>query len=162
MMVHGSWSYGIQESQGGDFVKSGGLGYMNFPPVEGGKGDPSNQVGNPGHYLAISSKASPEAKEVAKKFFSTVLIDDKEPAEWIKTGNVPIIKGSESLYEANPKASSSSSSRTPRSTPRSSPSPGTSAEPDRGRDPAGQHREVLPGQVSPQQWIDNMNAVIGK
>ena len=73
MMLHGSWSYGIQKAEGGDFVKSGGLGYMNFPPVDGGKGDPSNTVGNPGQYLSISSKATAEAKETAKKFFSTTL-----------------------------------------------------------------------------------------
>ena len=66
MMVHGSWSYGIQQADGGDFVKSGGLGYMNFPPVEGGKGDPSNQVGNPGQYLSISSKATEAQKDIAR------------------------------------------------------------------------------------------------
>src|SRR5690606_11873731 len=53
MMLHGSWSYGIQDNEGGDFVSGGNLGYMNFPPVEGGKGDPSNTVGNPGQYLSI-------------------------------------------------------------------------------------------------------------
>jgi raffinose/stachyose/melibiose transport system substrate-binding protein len=70
MMVHGSWSYGIQQAQGGDFVKSGGLGWMNFPGIDGGKGDPSNTVGNPGQYLSISSKATAEAKDTAKKFFA--------------------------------------------------------------------------------------------
>lgn len=47
MMLHGSWSYGIQQAQGGDIVPSGGLGWMNFPGVDGGKGDPTNTVGNP-------------------------------------------------------------------------------------------------------------------
>jgi raffinose/stachyose/melibiose transport system substrate-binding protein len=68
MMLHGSWSYGSQQADGGDFVSSGGLGYMNFPPVDGGKDDPSDTVGNPGQYLSISSKASAEQKETAKKF----------------------------------------------------------------------------------------------
>ena len=45
-------------ADGGDFVTGGNLGYMNFPPVDGGKGDPSNTVGNPGQYLSISSKAT--------------------------------------------------------------------------------------------------------
>jgi raffinose/stachyose/melibiose transport system substrate-binding protein len=60
MMLHGSWSYGIQQADGGDFVSSGALGFMNFPPIDGGTGDPSNTVGNPGQYLSISSKASVE------------------------------------------------------------------------------------------------------
>ena len=50
------------KADGGDFVTGGNLGYMNFPPVDGGKGDPSNTVGNPGQYLSISSKATDEAE----------------------------------------------------------------------------------------------------
>jgi raffinose/stachyose/melibiose transport system substrate-binding protein len=103
-MLHGSWSYGIQQSQGGNFVKSGGLGWMNFPPVEGGKGDPSNTVGNPGQYLSISSKATAAAKDTAKKFMSTTLVDDREIEGWIKSGGVPIIKGSDAKLAASPDA----------------------------------------------------------
>ncbi len=163
MMVHGSWSYGIQEAQGGDFVKSGGLGYMNFPPVDGGKGDPSNQVGNPGHYLSISSKATPEAKEVAKKFFATALVDAEEPVEWIKTGNVPIIKGADSSFGATPKGEFlkfvSDISVNAKVFAQSW---------DQGLSPTAAETlldniaKFFQGQVSPQQWVDNMNAVIGK
>ncbi|GIH67972.1 extracellular solute-binding protein [Sphaerimonospora thailandensis] len=98
MMLHGSWSYGIQQAQGGDFVSGGGLGWMNFPPVDGGKGDPSDTVGNPGQYLSISSKATPEEKEIAKRFFTTGVLDDQEQKEWIDTGGVPIVKGSDGLF----------------------------------------------------------------
>ena len=48
MMLHGSWTYASMKQDGGDFVTGGHLGWMNFPPVEGGKGDPSDTVGNPG------------------------------------------------------------------------------------------------------------------
>jgi raffinose/stachyose/melibiose transport system substrate-binding protein len=81
MMLHGSWSYGIQSEEGGDFVSGGHLGFMNFPPVEGGKGDPSNTVGNPGQYLSISSKATSQEKEIAKKLFSTEVLSDAEVKE---------------------------------------------------------------------------------
>ena len=64
MMLHGSWSYGIQVSNGGKFVPDGGLGWMNFPPIEGGTGDPADTVGNPGQYLSISSKASAAEKDI--------------------------------------------------------------------------------------------------
>ncbi|GAV44988.1 extracellular solute-binding protein [Streptomyces acidiscabies] len=97
MMLHGSWSYGIQQTEGKDFVSSGGLGFMNFPPVEGGKGDPSNSVGNPAQYLSLSSKASAEQKEIAKKFFATGVLTDEEVKEWIGTGAVPIRKDSQKL-----------------------------------------------------------------
>ena len=63
MMLHGSWTYGTMKTDGGDFVSGGHLGYMNFPPVDGGKGDPTDTVGNPGQYLSISSKATDAQKD---------------------------------------------------------------------------------------------------
>ncbi|GAA3818099.1 extracellular solute-binding protein [Sphaerisporangium flaviroseum] len=101
MMLHGTWSYGVLTDQGGDFVPSGGLGYMTFPPVDGGKGDPSDTVGNPAQYLSISAKATPEQKEIAKKFFATGLSTDQEVKDWIGTGSVPIVKGTDSLLAAS-------------------------------------------------------------
>jgi raffinose/stachyose/melibiose transport system substrate-binding protein len=95
MMLHGTWTYGTMQSQGGSFIKDGNLGYMNFPPVEGGKGDPTNTVGNPGQYLSISSKATDAQKESAKKFFASGLLQDQEIKDWIGTGGVPIVKGSD-------------------------------------------------------------------
>jgi raffinose/stachyose/melibiose transport system substrate-binding protein len=97
MMLHGSWTYGSMATDGGDFVKGGHLGYMNFPPVDGGKGDPSDTVGNPGQYLAISSKASAAEKEIAKKFFATAVLSDAENKEWVGAGAVPIVNGTDSL-----------------------------------------------------------------
>jgi len=101
MMLHGSWTYGSMKQDGGDFVSGGHLGYMNFPPVEGGKGDPSNTVGNPGQYLAISSKATDAQKETAKKFFSTAILDKTEVKQWIDTGGVPIVQGTEGELAAS-------------------------------------------------------------
>ncbi|MFG1946398.1 extracellular solute-binding protein [Nonomuraea sp. NPDC048826] len=98
MMLHGGWTYGSMKQDGGDFVSGGNLGYMNFPPIDGGKGDPGNTVGNPGQYMSISSKATAEQKEIAKKFFSTELISDKSAEEWVSTGAVPVIKGSEKFF----------------------------------------------------------------
>ncbi len=93
MMLHGAWTYGSMKNDGGDFVKGGHLGWMNFPPVDGGKGDPSDTVGNPGQYLSISSKATDAAKETAKKFFKTGVLDQSEVKAWIDTGSIPIMKG---------------------------------------------------------------------
>jgi raffinose/stachyose/melibiose transport system substrate-binding protein len=97
MMLHGSWVYGSIGTLAADFVKGGNLGYMSFPPVDGGKGDPTDTVGNPGQYLSISSKATAEQKDIAKKFFTTAVLSDAEAKEWIDTGSVPILKGTESL-----------------------------------------------------------------
>jgi raffinose/stachyose/melibiose transport system substrate-binding protein len=96
MMLHGTWTYGSMSQEGGDFVGGGNLGWMNFPPVDGGKGDPTNTVGNPGQYLSISSKATDAEKEIARKFFSTAVLSDAEVKEWTDAGAVPIVKGTDS------------------------------------------------------------------
>jgi raffinose/stachyose/melibiose transport system substrate-binding protein len=96
MMLHGTWTYGNMAKAGGDFVSGGHLGYMNFPAVEGGKGDPTNTVGNPGQYYSISAKATDAEKETAKKFFSTAVLSDAEVKEWLDNGAVPIVKGADS------------------------------------------------------------------
>ena len=97
MMLHGAWCYGSMATEGGDFVSGGNLGYMNFPGVDGGTGDPSDTVGNPGQYLSISSKASDAEKEIAKKFFATAVSSDAESKEWVASGGIPIVNGSDSL-----------------------------------------------------------------
>ncbi len=96
MMLHGAWTYGSMKGDGGDFVKGGHLGWMNFPTVAGGKGDPSDTVGNPGQYLSISAKATDAEKETAKKFFTTGVLDDAEVKAWIDTGSIPIVQGADS------------------------------------------------------------------
>jgi raffinose/stachyose/melibiose transport system substrate-binding protein len=100
-MLHGSWTYGSMSEEGGDFVSGGNLGWMNFPAVDGGKGDPTNTVGNPGQYLSISSKATDAEKETAKKFFATAVLSDAEVKEWTDNGAVPIVKGTDSQLGAS-------------------------------------------------------------
>ncbi|WP_067500617.1 extracellular solute-binding protein [Actinoplanes sp. TFC3] len=101
MMLHGSWTYQSMNTDGGDFVSGGKLGYLTFPPVEGGKGDPSDTVGNAGQYLSISAKASAEQKATAKKFFQSGVLDDTEIQQWIDSGAVPIVKGTEAKLAAS-------------------------------------------------------------
>ena len=96
MMLHGSWTYGSMATDGGDFVSGGHLGYMNFPTYDGGKGDPSDTVGNPGQYMSISSKATAEEKTIAKNFFATAVLSDAEVKEWVAAGAIPIVKGTDS------------------------------------------------------------------
>jgi raffinose/stachyose/melibiose transport system substrate-binding protein len=163
MMLHGSWSYGIQVSNGGKFVPDGDLGWMNFPPVEGGKGDPSDTVGNPGQYLSISSKATTEQKDLAKKFFSTAVLDTTETKEWIDTGQVPIVKdagtqlsGSKDadflkfVYDVSSKAKVFAQSWDQALSP-------TAAE-----TLLDNIAKLFQLSISPQQFADNMNKVIGQ
>jgi raffinose/stachyose/melibiose transport system substrate-binding protein len=162
MMVHGSWSYGIQKANGGDFVKSGGLGWMNFPPIDGGKGDPTNTVGNPGQYLSISSKATAAQQDIAKKFFSTTLVDDDEKAGWVKSGGVPVLAGADSLYTGDDAQYLKDMSAIASGAKVFAQSWDQALSPTAADTLLDNIAKLFQLQVTPQQWVDNMNGVIGK
>lgn len=162
MMLHGSWTYGSMASDGGDFVSGGHLGYMNFPPVEGGKGDPTDTVGNPGQYLSISSKATDEQKTIAKNFFSTAVLSDAENKEWVAAGAVPIVNGTDKLLTGSPDAAwlkfiygVSAGAKTFAQSWDQALSP-TAAE-----TLLDNIAKLFQLSVSPQQFADNLNKVIG-
>jgi raffinose/stachyose/melibiose transport system substrate-binding protein len=163
MMLHGSWTYASMKADGGDFVTGGHLGWMNFPTISGGKGDPSDTVGNPGQYLSISSKSSDEAKTIAKKFFQTGVLTDAEAKAWIKTGGVPITKSAASqlsssddaeflkfVYDVSSKAKVFAQSWDQALSPTAAASL---------LDNIGKLFQLA---MSPQQFASSMNALIGK
>ncbi|SNT15820.1 raffinose/stachyose/melibiose transport system substrate-binding protein [Asanoa hainanensis] len=163
MMLHGTWTYGGMAADGGDFVSSGSLGYMNFPPIDGGKGDVSDTVGNPGQYYSISSKATAEQKETAKKFFKEAVLADAEVKEWVDAGAVPIVKGTESAFGASKDAdflkfvyNTSANAKTFAQSWDQALSP-TAAE--KLLDNIAQLFQL---KISPEKWAENMNGVIGQ
>ena len=163
MMLHGGWTYGGMKNDGGDFVKKGELGWMNFPPVDGGKGDPSDTVGNPGQYISISSKATAEQKESAKKFLATGKFSDNEIKGWIDSGAVPIVKGTEAQLAASPDAEFlkfvydlSSKAKFFGQSWDQALSPGASEV------LLTNIAKLFQLSVTPQQFATNMNAVLGK
>jgi len=163
MMLHGSWSYGIQVANGGSFVPSGGLGWMNFPPIDGGKGDPGDTVGNPGQYLSISSKASDEQKNIAKNFFKTQVLSDAENKQWIDTGQVPIVKGTQAQLNASKDKDflnfvygiASNAKFFGQSWDQA-------ASPTAAETLLDNISKLFQLSISPQQFADNMNKVIGQ
>ncbi|WP_026556349.1 extracellular solute-binding protein [Arthrobacter sp. 35W] len=100
MMLHGGWTYGSMKNDGAGFVQDGKLGWVDFPTVTGGKGDPKNAVGNPANYLSISAKATDAEKETAKKYFKDGLFTKEEVAGYIASGAVPIATGIEDQLAA--------------------------------------------------------------
>jgi len=136
---------------------------MNFPAVEGGKGDPSDTTGNPAQYLSISSKASDQQKDAAKKFLATGVLTDAEITDWIGTGGVPIVKGADAKFAGNPNAdflkfvydTANNAKNFPQSW-------------DQALSPTAAERlldniaQLFQLSVSPQQFADNMNQVIGQ
>jgi raffinose/stachyose/melibiose transport system substrate-binding protein len=163
MMLHGSWTYGTMSTNGGDFVSGGHLGYMNFPPVEGGKGDPSSTTGNPAQYLSISSKASDQEKDVAKKFFSTGVLTDAEVQDWIGTGGVPIANGADSKLGSSKDAPFLKFVYDTASKAKSFPQSWDQAlSPTAAEKLLDNIAQLFQLSVTPQQFATNMNQVIGQ
>jgi raffinose/stachyose/melibiose transport system substrate-binding protein len=163
MMLHGSWSYGIQQSQGGDFVSSGSLGYINFPAVDGGKGDPSDTVGNPAQYLSISSKASDEQKKVAKDFFAKGVLDDEEIKQWIGTGGVPVVKGTQDLLAKDKNADFLKFTYDVANNAKVfAQSWDQALSPTAAETLLDNIAKLFQLSITPQQFADNLNAVIGQ
>ncbi|MGI8457240.1 MAG: extracellular solute-binding protein [Propionibacteriaceae bacterium] len=163
MMLHGSWTYGSMKSDGGDFVSGGHLGYMNFPTVEGGVGDPSDTVGNPGQYNSISSKASDAVKETVKKYFLTGELDDAEVKAWVDTGSVPIVQGCDKLFGTGKDADFLNFVYgVAKNAKNFAQSWDQALSPTAAENLLDNIAKLFQLSITPQQWIDSMNQSIGK
>ncbi|NLT54750.1 MAG: extracellular solute-binding protein [Actinomycetales bacterium] len=87
----GSWEYVNQLGQNEKFVKDGNLGWIAFPSVANGKGDPSNVVGNPTNYYAVS--ATSKAGQTAEDFVASQMKDPEYIKALIEAGDVPAVTG---------------------------------------------------------------------
>ena len=124
MMLHGSWVYGSMKTDNPSFVSSS-LEFGNFPAVSGGKGDPTNIVGNPANYFSISSKATDAEKAVAKAYFTDGLFTDTEVKAWTDGGRCRWRRRRHRSCPARPMRRSCSSSTTSCPRPPTSSSRGT-------------------------------------
>ncbi len=87
----GSWEFTNQLGQSPDFVKAGNLGYGPFPAVPGGKGDPSNLVGNVSNFYSVTKDS--DSKETALEYVKTALTDETYVSDLIEAGDVMPITG---------------------------------------------------------------------
>ena len=166
MMLHGAWTYGNMKSSGGDFVTGGHLGYMNFPPVDGGKGDPSDTVGNPGQYMSISSKATDGEKATAKKFIANNTLDDATVEAWVKSGSIPVVKSAKdklsSITDKNDSAWLNFVYDTAANAKNFAQSWDQALSPTQAETLLDNIAKLFQLSISPQQFATNMNAVIGQ
>lgn len=163
MMLHGGWTYGSMKNDGAGFVQDGKLGWIDFPAVEGGKGDPKNAVGNPSNYLSISTKASDVEKETAKKFFTEGLLADAEIDAYIASGSVPVVNGIEDKF-----ASSDDKDFLTYVYNLSKNAPSFQQSWDQALSPVASEAllnnidQLFVKSITPEKFASNMNATIGK
>jgi raffinose/stachyose/melibiose transport system substrate-binding protein/xylobiose transport system substrate-binding protein len=99
MHLMGTWEYATQTGQNPDFVKNGKMGWVAFPTVPDGTGDPKNVVGNPTNYLSVS--ASSKNKPAAIKFIKDTMTSEAHIKGLISVGEVPAIKGLEPVLQSS-------------------------------------------------------------
>jgi xylobiose transport system substrate-binding protein len=97
MQLMGSWEYAVQQGASADFAKNG-LGYVAFPSVDGGKGDPKNVVGNPSNYVSVTTTADPAT---AGAYLQTLYGDDYIKG-LVKMGEVPVTTNAKDALASAP------------------------------------------------------------
>ncbi|NNJ60602.1 MAG: extracellular solute-binding protein [Dactylosporangium sp.] len=93
MHLMGSWEYSSQLGNNPDFVNGGELGWVPFPAVPTGTGDPTNAVGNPSNYFSISSGS--KHIDVATDFLLNTMSSVSHVTRLVDSGQVPAVKGIE-------------------------------------------------------------------
>jgi xylobiose transport system substrate-binding protein len=102
MHLMGAWDYSSQVSNNPDFVKAGNLGWLEFPSVAGGAGDPKDVVGNPSNYFSVRNGGKNTAAAI--DFLIKTLSSDSYTQDLIKTGQVPAVKGVETKLQSSANA----------------------------------------------------------
>jgi xylobiose transport system substrate-binding protein len=97
MELMGSWEYAVQQGASPDFAKND-LGYVPFPSVEGGKGDPNDVVGNPSNYVSVTTSAD---AATAGGYLQTLYSDDYVKG-LVKAGEVPVTTNAKDVLAAAP------------------------------------------------------------
>ncbi|MET9444353.1 extracellular solute-binding protein [Streptomyces sp. NPDC006610] len=86
MELMGTWEYANLVKAAPDFVKKD-LGYMAFPALPGGAGDPKNIVGNPSNFLSLNSAS--KNKEAALTYLKDYVMNEDQIDAYITSGSVP-------------------------------------------------------------------------
>ena len=97
MQLMGSWEYAVQQGASADFAKNS-LGYVPFPSVEGGTGNPADVVGNPSNYVSVTTTADPAT---AGGYLQTLYSDDYING-LVKLGEVPVTTNAKEALAAAP------------------------------------------------------------
>lgn len=97
MCLMGSWEYALQQSISATFARED-LGYVPFPAISGGKGDPANVVGNPTNYISVTTAAP---QRTAMDFLVTTYSDSYVKG-LVGMGEVPVTVNARQMLSGAP------------------------------------------------------------
>ena len=101
MLLQGSWVYGSFKNDAGEFVSSGKLDSFPFPTVPGGKGDPANIAGNPSNFFSVSANADPAAQQTAIDWLNNDNLSDAMVDTLVAGGGIPPVPDAQSKLQAS-------------------------------------------------------------
>jgi raffinose/stachyose/melibiose transport system substrate-binding protein len=161
MLLQGAWVLPTFAQQAPEFAKNG-LGYGAFPAVAGGKGDPSNIVGNPSGYLSVSAAAGAEQQATAVSYLTTGVFDAAYVDRMIGNGQVPPVKDIESKIEASGSEFGSLVYGMTKNAKSFQMSWDQALPPAQATALLTNLDQLFNKQITPQQFSDNMNKTIGQ
>lgn len=161
MLLQGSWNYGTFKQDAPDFVSGGKLGYLTFPTVDGGTGDPANIVGNPNNYWSASAKADEAVQTKAIEYLNDYNLDDAMVADLVAAGVIPSNTGVEDELAASDDADYLTSAYTMvQNAPHFQLSWDQALESSQSQQLLDSLSQVFLGQLDPAGFVTAMNATI--
>ncbi len=163
MLMQGGWAYQGFKKDAPDFVAEDKLGFIEFPSVEGGKGDPKNIVGNPSNFWSISAKATEAQKKTAYDYIVDGMFTDAYIDDLIASGAVPVVQGVEAKLEASDDSTFLTFAyKLAKDAPHFQLSWDQALSPAQGDAMLTNLDQIFLKEITPQQFATTMNATLGK
>ncbi|MFD1717734.1 extracellular solute-binding protein [Georgenia deserti] len=160
MILWLSSAYATFRTDAPEFTESS-LGWTTFPTIDGGEGDPANIVGNPANVFSVSAAASEGAQEAALGWISDQLYDDAQIEDMIAAGAVPPVQGIEDQLGQSENADFLTYSYgLAQEAPHFQLSWDQALPPGQAQELLNNLSQLFLGQITPQQFVDNMNATL--
>lgn len=163
MILQGGWIYQTMKKNAADSIKNGKIGWVTFPTVDGGKGDPADIVGNPSNFWSVSSKATDAQKKTAEDYIKSGMFTDADTQALIDSGAVPVVKGIEGKLQASPdKDFLTFVYGMVKDAPSFTLSWDQALSPAQGDAMLSNLDQIFLKKITPEQFVSTMNATIGK
>lgn len=159
MVLQGSWVYSRMLEDVPDFAASGDLAFTTFPEIPGGAGDPANIVGNPANFWSVSADASEEDQQAGIDYLSEHLFNDESVDAMLETGNIPPLEGlEEKIADTEDEEFLGFAYDMVRDAPSFQLSWDQAVDPSQEQPLLENLESVFLGQITPEEFAENMNA----
>ena len=157
MELMGAWYVTGLNDNFPEFIEGDGLGWFDFPTVEGGAGDPANIVGNPSNFWSVSARSSDT--EAATQFLVDSLTSDDYVQGMLDAGQVPAIAGLDEQVKVGDFADFNSFTyQQVQNAPAFTQSWDQALDPDLSQTMLTNIQQVFNKQMTPQEFADAMQA----